>query len=51
MNQIHVRVHDYKTEITEKHTADFFFIVIMSVKSRKKKIGKRGRKRKNEVKS
>ena len=37
MNQIHVRVHDYKTEITEKHREDFFFIVIMSVKSRNDK--------------
>ena len=31
------RVHDFKTEITEKHTAYFFFIVIMSVKSRNDK--------------
>ena len=44
MNQIHVRVHDYKTEITEKHTADFFLIVIMSVKSRNDKRRKRNNK-------
>ena len=31
------RVHDCKTEITEKHTADLFFIVIISVKSRNDK--------------
>ena len=46
MNQIHVRVHDYKTEITEKHTADFFFIVIMSVKSRKKEDWEKGKEEK-----
>jgi len=40
------RVHDYKTEITERHTKDYFYIIILSVIPRKEKIEKRRKEEK-----
>ena len=43
------RVHDYKTEITERHTTDFFYIVILSVRSRNEKRGDKMMKERVEI--
>ena len=44
------RVHDYKTEITEKHTHQTsFFVVTLSVRSRSRKVGKRMKKERVEI--